>query len=127
MVAVLDDGYPKMKAYGCEEPEKTADERTAEMIRELSEKVEETEKLAEQTAEQIEQTVEQVEQIQQNTEDVKKRMDEIESESSDTAETARQGFQQLVDRIEKLTELFKYGDAFVRKVGDFNPPKRTDT
>ena len=116
MVAVLDDGYPKLKAYGCEEPEKTADE----MIRELSEKVEETEKLAEQTAEHIEQ-------IQQNTEDVKKRMDEVESESSDTAETARQGFQQLVDRIEKLTELFKYGDAFVRKVGDFDPPKRTET
>lgn len=54
-------------------------------------------------------------------------MDESESESSDMADEAKRGFQQLADRIEKLTELFKYGDAFVRKVGDFDPPKRTDT
>ena len=57
--------------------------------------------------------------------DVKKRLEETRDETAEMAEQTRYGFQQLVDRIEKLTDLFRYGDAFIKKVGDYDPPKRT--
>lgn len=30
----------------------------------------------------------------------------------------------IVGSLDELTDLFRYGEAFVKKVGDYDPPKR---
>lgn len=33
----------------------------------------------------------------------------------------------IADTLNELTDLLRYGDAYVKKVGDYDPPKRPAT
>jgi len=47
---------------------------------------------------------------------------QIEQQGGD--ETAEK-LERIAGSLDELTDMFRHGDAFVRKVGDFDPPKRT--